>query len=190
MFVMWGIVYNWRKIDCLQSKCRKAASTRPSDSETSSDVINAIPKLFNSDKEDTQPHGSLEKQPAQGGRKMIGGLSPSLSDRGRAADARPKVGRRRRRRSPNISYDLILSPQFLLHPQSSPRSQTKSQLVAEGTDSTHTNQAGAGIRGVGGGVEFNCGATKCYNCRAAATPGHRASVMCRLPTATRASGIF
>ena len=113
-----------------------------------------MPKVFNSDKEDTQPHGSLEKQRTQGGRKMIGGLSPSLSDRGRAADARPKVGRRRRRRSPNISYDLILSPQFLLHPQSSPRSQTKSQMVAEGTDSTHTNQAGAGIRGVGGGVEF------------------------------------
>ena len=79
MFVMWGIVYNWRKIDCLQFKCRKAASARPSDSETSSDVINAIPKVFNSDKEDTQPHGSLEKQHAQGGRKMIGGLSPSLS---------------------------------------------------------------------------------------------------------------
>ena len=156
MFVMWGIVYNWRKIDCLQSKCRKAASARHSDSETSSDVINAIPKVFNSDKEDTQPHGSLEKQRTQGGRKMIGGLSPSLSlfDRGRAADARPKVGRRRRRRSPNISYDLILSPQFPLPPQSSPRSQTKSQLVAEGTDSTHTKQAGAGIRGVGGGVEF------------------------------------
>ena len=155
MFVMWGIVYNWRKIDCLQSKCRKAASARPSDSETSSDVINAMPKVFNSDKEDTQPHGSLEKQHTQGGRKMIGGLSPSLFDRGRAADARPKVGRRRRRRSPNISYDLILSPQFLLLPQSSLRSQTKSQLVAEGTtDSTHTKQAGAGIRGVGGGVEF------------------------------------
>ena len=79
MFVMWGIVYNWRKIDCLQSKCRKAASTRPSDSETSSDVINAIPKVFNSDKQDTQPHGSLEKQRTQGGRKMIGGLSPSPS---------------------------------------------------------------------------------------------------------------
>ena len=61
MFVKWGIVYNWRKIDCLQSKCRKAASTRPSDSETSSDVINTTPKVFNSDKLDTQPHGSLEK---------------------------------------------------------------------------------------------------------------------------------
>ena len=114
-----------------------------------------MPKVFNSDKLDTQPHGSLEKQHAQGGRKMIGGLSPSLFDRGRAADARPKVGRRRRRRSPNISYDLILSPQFLLHPQSSLRSQTKSQLVTEGRHNiTRTNQAGAGIRGVGGGVEF------------------------------------
>ena len=97
-----------------------------------------MPKVFNSDKQDTQPHGSLEKQRTQGGRKMIGGLSPSLSDRGRAADARPKVGRRRRRRSPNISYDLILSPQFLLLPQSYPRSQTKSQLVAEGRHNIHT----------------------------------------------------
>ena len=156
---MWGIVYNWRKIDCLQSKCRKAASTRPSDSETSSDVINVMPKLFNSDKEDTQPHGSLEKQRTQGGRKMIGGLSPSLSDRGRAADARPKVGRRRRRRSPNISYDLILSPQFLLHPQSYPRSQTKSQMVAEReqTHNTHEpSRCGNPRRGRRSGVQLRC----------------------------------
>ena len=149
-----------------------------------------MPKVFNSDKEDTQPHGSLEKQHTQGGRKMIGGLSPSLFDRGRAADARPKVGRRRRRRSPNISYDLILSPQFLLLPQSSPRSQTKSQLVAERAQ-THTHEAsrcGNPRRGRRSGVQV-CGATKCYNWRAA-TPGHRASVMCRLPTATRESGIF
>ena len=121
---------------------------------------------------------------------MIGGLSPSLSDRGRAADARPKVGRRRRRRSPNISYDLILSLQFLLLPQSSPRSQTKSQLVAERAQ-THTHEAsrcGNPRRGRRSGVQV-CGATKCYNWRAA-TPGHRASVMCRLPTATRGSGIF
>ena len=147
--------------------------------------------MFNSDKEDTQSHGSLEKQRTQGGRKMIGGLSPSLSDRGRAADARPKVGRRRRRRSPNISYDLILSPQFLLLPQSSLRSQTKSQMVAERAQ-THTHEpsrCGNPRRGRRSGVQV-CGATKCYNCRAAATPGHRASVMCRLPTATRASGIF
>ena len=179
MFVMWGIVYNWRKIDCLQSKCRKAASARPSVSETSSDVINVRPKLLNSDKEDTQPHGSLEKQHTQGGRKMIGGLSPSLFDRGRAADARPKVGRRRRRRSPNISCDLILSPQFLLHLQSSLRSQTKSQLVAERAQTQHTRSKQ--VRESEAWAEEWSSSLRCYEVLQLASGYTWASGQCHVP---------
>ena len=135
--------------------------------------------MFNSDKQDTQPHGSLEKQRTQGGRKMIGGLSPSLSDRGRAADARPKVGRRRRRRSPNISYELILSPQFLLLPQSSLRSQTKSQLVAEGTNAhTRTKQ----VRESEAWAEEWSSSLRCYEVLQLPSSGYTwASGQCHVP---------
>ena len=187
---MWGIVYNWRKIDCLQSKCRKAASARPSDSETSSDVINIRPKLFNSDKEDTQPHGSLEKQHTQGGRKMIGGLSLSLSlTVGELLMLGPRSaagGEGAHPTSPMISSFLLNFPS--LHNLLQDLRQRASWLQRAQTQHTRSKQVRESERGRRSGVQV-CGATKCYNWRAA-TPGHRASVMCRLPTATRASGIF